>query len=378
MNRNAAVLVVLSCSLASPLAAQQGDLGAYRVTGRVLMEDGSPVPDAAGVELLCNAQIRKRVKPYSNGDFMVVLGDDSSDTLDIATPRNPATSSTSPYNAPSNTAGANARIGGGTTAGEDAGRFDLTGCELRAAMPGFQSNLIALGPRRRLDKSEVGMLVLRRTAAVDAVMISANTLAAPSRARVAFENARREAQKEKSDYAYAGAELKKALDEYPNFAAAWHLLGIMRLAQKDSAAASEAFQKAIAADPSYVEPYIELASMEVMQQRWISAVKWIEPALKLNPNIPYANYLGASVYFQLGNYDAAERSALALWTTRDVERFPMTHYILGAVKAQRGDYESAAARFRDFLATKPDAAHAQAVGELLADWEREGRIQKIP
>jgi tetratricopeptide (TPR) repeat protein len=378
MNRNAVVLVVLSCSLASPLAAQQGDLGAYRVTGRVLMEDGSPVPDAAGVELLCNAQIRKRVKPYANGDFMVVLGDDSSDTLDIATPRNPATSATSPYNAPSNTAGANARIGGATTAGEDAGRFDLSGCELRAAMPGFQSNLIALGPRRRLDKSEVGMLVLRRTAAVDAVMISANTLAAPSRARVAFENARREAQKEKWDYAYAGAELKKALDEYPNFAAAWHLLGIMRLAQKDSDAASEAFQKAIAADPSYVEPYVELASMDVMQQRWISAVKWIEPALKLNPNIPYANYLGASVYFQLGNYDAAERSALALWKTRDVERFPMTHYILGAVKAQRGDYESAAARFRDFLATKPDAAHAQAIGELLADWEREGRIQKIP
>src|SRR6185436_6936524 len=136
MNRNAAVLVALSCSLASPLAAQQGDLGAYRVTGRVLMEDGSPVPDAAGVELLCNAQIRKRVKPYANGDFMLVLGDDSSDTLDIATPRNPATSSTAAFNAPSNTAGNNARIGAATPGSDDAGRFDLSGCELRAAMPG--------------------------------------------------------------------------------------------------------------------------------------------------------------------------------------------------------------------------------------------------
>ena len=76
MNKRAVGVAVLSCALASPLAAQQGDLGAYRVTGRVLMEDGSPVPDAAGVELLCNAQIRKRVKPYANGDFMLVLGDD--------------------------------------------------------------------------------------------------------------------------------------------------------------------------------------------------------------------------------------------------------------------------------------------------------------
>jgi hypothetical protein len=84
------------------------------------------------------------------------------------------------------------------------------------------------------------------------------------------------------------------------------------------------------------------------------------------------------VHFQLGNLDAAERSALAVWRTRDVERFPVTHYILGAIKAQRGDFESAAARFRDYLATRPDAATTETVNELLADWEREGRIARIP
>jgi tetratricopeptide (TPR) repeat protein len=335
------------------------------------MEDASRVPDAAGVELICNAQIRKRVKPYANGDFIVVLGDDSSDThgLDIATPRNPASSGTT---APFSTRKEQA------LGGEDVGRFDFSGCELRAAMPGYQSNLITLGPRRRLDKPEVGQLTLRRVGGIDAVMISANMLAAPPRARVAFDNARREAEKEKWDYAYAEGELKKALDEYPTFAAAWHLTGIMRLSQKDSPAAVEAFKKAIAADATYVEPYVELASIAVMQQHWIEAANWIDPALKLNPNIPYANYLGASVHFQLGNLDAAERSALAVWRTRDVERFPVTHYILGAIKAQRGDFESAAARFRDYLATRPDAATTKTVNELLADWEREGRIARIP
>jgi tetratricopeptide (TPR) repeat protein len=244
-------------------------------------------------------------------------------------------------------------------------------------MPGYQSNLITLGPRRRLDKSEVGQLVMHRVGAVDAVMVSANMLAAPPRARVAFDNARREAHKEKPDHALAAGELKKAIEEYPNFAAAWHLLGIMRLSQKDQAGANEAFRKAIAADGSYVEPYVELASMEMVQQRWAEAAKWIEPAVKLNPNIPYANYLAASVHFQLGNLEAAERAALAVWNSRDVERFPLTHYILGGIKAQRGDFESAAARFRDYLATKPDAAAAQSVGELLSDWEREGRITKV-
>ena len=368
MSWKAAALVLVSFSFAPAVSAQQGDLGAYRVTGRVVLEDGAPIPDAVAVELICSGQVRKRARPYTNGDFMVLLGEDSSDTPDVATPRNPTSAVSTPFNQKQQQ----------SLGGEDVGRFDFSGCELRATLPGFQSNLIALGPRRRLDNSEVGMLVLRRLTGVDAIMVSANTLAAPSKARLAFENARREAQKEKSDYAYASAELKKALDEYPTFAAAWHLLGIMRLSQKDSAAAGEAFKKAIAADATYVEPHIELASMAVMQQHWIEAIKWVEPALKLNPNIPYANYLGAWVYFQLGNLDAAERSALALWKTRDVERYPLTHYILGAIKAQRGDFESAAARFRDFLATKPDAATTQSVNELLADWEREGRITKVP
>ena len=368
MNRKAAAVAILSMLEVSPLPAQQGDLGAYRVSGRIVMEDGAPISDSVFTELICSGQVRKRVKPYANGDFSVLLSEDSSDTMDVTTPRNLTTAPSTPFNQKQQQ----------SLGGEDVGRFDFSGCELRATLPGYQSNLIALGPRRRLDNSEVGMLVLRRLAGVDAIMISANTLAAPSKARLAFDNARRDAQKEKPDHAYTVIELKKALAEYPTFAAAWHLLGITRLAQKDSAGANEAFRKAIEAEATYVEPYVELASMEVVQQRWAEAVKWIDPALKLNPNIPYANYLGASVHFQLGNIDASERAALGLWRTREVDRYPLTHYILGAIKAQRGDFESAAARFRDFLATKPDAATSQSVSEMLSDWEREGRIAKTP
>lgn len=365
MNNTVAAAAVLCLSLTSPALAWQTDPGAYRATGRVVMEDGSPIPDAVMVEFVCNAQVQKRVKPYANGDFVLVLGADSSDITDLTMTRSGASAGAVPFSTKGQNLG-----------GEDVGRFDFTGCEVRALLAGFQSNRIALGPRRRLDKSEIGQLVLRNLSGVDAVMVSANMLAAPSAARLAFDNARREIQKEKPDYAIVAVELKKALDAYPGFAAAWHLLGITRLAQKDSAAASEAFQKAIGADGSYIEPYVELASIELVQQRWTEAARWIDPALKLNPNIPYANYLAASVHFQLGNLDQAERAALALWNTPEVARYPLTHYILGAVKAQRGDFESAAARFRDFLATKPAEETAKSVGELLAEWEREGRITK--
>ncbi len=364
MRRDIAAAVFF-LSLASPVLAWQSDPGAYRATGRVVMQDGSPIPDAVMVEFICHAQVQKRVKPFANGDFVLVLGNDSSDLPDLTMPRSATAAGALPFSTKGQNLG-----------GEDVGRFDFSGCEVQALLAGFQSNRIVLGPRRRLDKSEIGQLVLRSTSGVDAVMVSANMLAAPSSSRLAFDNARREIQNEKPDYALVAVELKKALDGCPTFAAAWHLLGITRLAQKNTAEAVAAFRKAIEADANYIEPYVELASIELVQQRWADAARWIDPALKLNPNIPYANYLAASVHFQLGNLDQAERAALALWNTPEVARYPLTHYILGAVKAQRGDFESAAARFRDFLATKPAVETAQSVNELLSEWEREGRITK--
>ena len=43
----------------SPLQAQQPSAGTYQVTGRVVMEDGSPVSSAMSVELICSGRIRK-------------------------------------------------------------------------------------------------------------------------------------------------------------------------------------------------------------------------------------------------------------------------------------------------------------------------------
>jgi hypothetical protein len=96
------------------------------------------------------------------------------------------------------------------------------------------------------------------------------------------------------------------------------------------------------------------------------------------PGITYVNYLDASANFQLGEFDAAEQSALQVEKSRDLEFYPLTLYILGVVDAHHGRFEPAAARFRRFLQTHPDPAPSDAVKELLGQWEQDGRIKYIP
>jgi hypothetical protein len=64
---------------------------------------------------------------------------------------------------------------------------DLIGCEIRAALPGFRSDLVNLIGRRSFDNPDVGTIVLHRLGNVEGTTISVTSLRAPKDARKAFE-----------------------------------------------------------------------------------------------------------------------------------------------------------------------------------------------
>ena len=355
MRRTLPEAAVVSFLFAASLWAQQAPTGRdYQVTGRIVMGDRSPVPLTASVELLCNGQVRKRVRAYTNGDFSLPLGTDASDPPDVATPTDLFGGQKIPFDTRPVAASS------GASAGSDAGRFDLSGCEVRAVLPGYQSNQIALGPRRLLDKPDIGQLVL--------------TQAAPDKARKAFDTALKGLQKENPDYANAAKELEKAVDAYPVFAAAWNLLGRTRLALTDAGGARAAFGKSISADPKYAEPYIHLARLEVDEGRWGETINLMTQVQQLNPYLPDAHYLRALAHFQLGEFDAAEKWALEVQKNSDLQPYPVIYYILGAIDARRGNFDSAAAKLRQFLQTNPDAATADSVRKILAEWAKADQV----
>jgi cytochrome c-type biogenesis protein CcmH/NrfG len=353
------VLVALCVLLACPLQAQQRDAApGNQVTGRLIMEDGSPIPSSAAVELRCQGQVRRRVRAYANGDFSLLLGADSSETPDISVPAD-LVGGKVPFDT---------RPTGRATGGGDIGRFDSSGCDLRALLPGFQSNTIAIGPRRAMDNSDVGTLLLRRLVAPDGAVMLASTLAAPEKARKAYEHAWMYLQMEKPDYANAAKELAKAVEGYPAFAQAWNLMGRTRFAMADGGGARDAFRRSILADSKYAEPYVQLARIEMQSGDWAETIRWASQAQQLTPYDPDANYLSAFASFQLGDFDAAEQSALEVERSSALSRFPVAYYILASAEARHGEFEIAAARLRQFLQTNPDPDTAVSVRAILAEW----------
>ena len=214
--------------------------------------------------------------------------------------------------------------------------IDLSNCELQARLPGYQSDVIALGRRRALDNPDVGLIILHSMKAPVIGTVSLKTLAAPKDARKAYEKAAKELQKENPNFSKASKELTKAVEIYPEFAAAWYLLGEVRLAQNDRPAASEAFEEAKSADSEYVNPYLSQVMMALEEEQWLEAARLSGQALKLSPRLTKAHYFNALANSSLGRINVAEESALWVLDRNQAQTYPLVYYVLGISGCQRG------------------------------------------
>jgi len=154
------------------------------------------------------------------------------------------------------------------------------------------------------------------------------------------------------------------------------MLGEVRMVQSDRSGAAEAFELAIAADAEYASPRVSLAFIALEEERWEDAAQSSDEALQISPDHIKAHYYNAVANSSLGKVDAAEASALRVQESGEVQNYPLIHYVLGWIMSQRGDFDSAAAQFRNFLEIQPEARLAERLIEQLADWVEQGLIQE--
>ena len=351
-------------------ANSPGPLPPILLIGRVIFDDGTRPQEPVLVEMLCYGEVRRQTYAI-RGQFSLQFGTSrpvtfmDSSVSDAAQDDEFFQANRLGVDRPSQAFSKNVL-----------NNLDLSGCELRARLPGFQSERIQLGRRRPLDTPDVGEIVLHRLSDVGDTTVSVTTLRAPKKAKKAYENAQKELKKKKASPSRARRELENAVKVFPEFAAAWHLLGEVRLTRKDSTGARQAFEKAIAADPEYVLPYLSLAKLEVEQGRWEDAAKWSSGVIELNPHIMYAHYLSAAANYSLGKLDLAEEAVQEVQKSGEAQRYPVTYFILGGILAQRGNIPSATAEFNRFLQVQPEGPLAQQSKQILAEWERRGLIGK--
>jgi tetratricopeptide (TPR) repeat protein len=324
------------------------------LTGKVVLEDGTPPADQVAVQLVCRSTPRTIAYTDRKGNFSVDVNNRNS-----IVPFEDASES-------------NSGFGNGSFGNRSARsglERDLMGCDLQASLPGFRSDVSHLGARRSLDNPDVGTLFLHRLSNVEGLTISATSALAPKDAAKALEKARENEKKEK--WQDAQKELNKAVSIYPKYAAAWYELGNVQREQKDIASARESYAKSLEADAKFVSPYLQLADLAGREQKWQEAAEDSDRLLRLNPvDFPEAWLVNAIANFNLGKLDAAEKSAREGLTHDTEHHFPRINLLLGVVLAQKRDYSGSAANLKDYLHYAPNAPDAERVKKQLEQVEQ--------
>jgi len=344
---------------------------AVYISGKVVLDNGEVPPEPVTIVQVCNGQGRPETYTDSKGRFSYEVGGNSTIALTDA-----AYSGAGGLPGQPNRGG----IGGFGSAGiggvDAFGGVDLSGCEVRAELPGFLSDAVQLGRRRPLDNPDIGVIVLRKIGGYDGAAISVTTMEAPKKARKQYDKAMRELRKDNGKLDKAAGLLEEAVAEYPRFALAWTYLGETRMQLEDPGGAAEAFEKAIEADPQYLKPYVSLTRMRLQQEDWAAVNELSEAVLARNPAASQYRYFQAAALFNLQRLEEAEEAVRAIENRGDDEEFPQTHQMLGMIHARRGMFEQAATEFRTYLQLAPNASSGEQIRSQLNEWEALGVIDK--
>lgn len=324
------------------------------LSGSVKLADGTPPPTSVVIERVCNGVVRPEAYTDSKGNFNFMVGGQNGTMF------------------------ADASIGGLDPLDNGPGNIggqrgvnprDLTGCEIRANLPGFQSDSIMLTFRGALDDSEIGIIRLHRLANVNGYTFSITTALAPKDAQKAYEKGAGNIKKQK--WSDAERDLIKAVQTYPKYAVAWYELGRVYQQQKKFDDAGRAHSEAIKIDPKFISPYGQLAVLAAVQEKWDDVVQYTSQLLKLNP------YVAPDIYFYSGvaNYnlhkiDVAENHAREAARLDAQHKNPKINYLLGLILAQKQEYKDAAENIRTYLKLSPNASDTNAVKQMLAEVER--------
>jgi tetratricopeptide (TPR) repeat protein len=187
-----------------------------------------------------------------------------------------------------------------------------------------------------------------------------------------------ELEKDKPNLSKAVKNLQKAVEIYPEYDAAWALLGEVRMEQGKAKEAEAAFSKAAEVNPVAVKPRLGLAQLALEAQQWEEASRLAQEALELEPNTPRGLlYTGLASYYA-EQYGEAMKSFQKLEETGKANSFPIALLHLGMLYAMRGDIPDAAQRLRTYLEVEEESAiqleRRKKIEQQLKVWEEQGLI----
>jgi tetratricopeptide (TPR) repeat protein len=226
----------------------------------------------------------------------------------------------------------------------------------------------AVGPQPPNIADTDESCLLWTVAKVQGPTISAATLKVPGKARGEYRKGCTDLKGKK--LASAEDHLRKAVQEYPQYAAAWALLGQVLEAGNRIGEARSACSQASGVDSSYVPAYLCLADVAAQLNEWHQTLDLADRALTLDPvqNV-YGNFYSAMAQFHLSNLPAAERNALETIDADHLHRVPQAHLLLAQIYGAKHDFYGASVQLRAYLKVAPSSTDSAVVRKSLAELE---------
>lgn len=346
------------------------------LSGKVILDDGTPPPSPVVMELLCSGNPRPQGYTDSKGRFSFQLGQNSDVMADASYSSGPGLQPGGGSFGGANTMNSMGGMGGRSSLGgnSDAIGRGLLGCELRASLAGFRSDTVSLVNHRSLDNPDVGTIVLHRMANVEGLTISATSTMAPKDARKAYEKGLEHERKNKLDD--AEKNFQKAVDIYPKYAAAWSELGRIHEMRNEPDDARKAYAQALAADSKFVNPYEGMYRLAARENKWQEVADTSNRVIHLNAfDFPGAYFYNAVANLNLHNLDAAEKSAREAVKLDARHQNPKEEHLLGIILAQKQDYTGAAQHLQAFLKLVPEGKESEQVKQQLEEVQKVAQTQ---
>jgi TolA-binding protein len=203
-------------------------------------------------------------------------------------------------------------------------------------------------------------------AGVQGVTVSLARLAVPKDARKNFENAC--ASLRDKHLPQAEEQVRKAIGEYPNFVAAWVMLGQILTSQQQPDKAREACSHALNADANYVPAYLCMADITYGAESWDEVLDYSTRALALDPvHDAYAFFYSAAALYNKGDLARAENNAAHAVEIDRLHRDPEMVFLLAKIHQAQGAASAAVAELHEYLKLAPDSKDSNLAKKNLAD-----------
>jgi Tfp pilus assembly protein PilF len=304
--------------LVEPVAA---DTYQVILKGKVVMQDGSPLPSVAGLQRICSDYQGNVPGPITNKKGEYLWRMDTDNMLTRA-------------------------------------------CRLEATMVGYVSTSIDISDLSGFISTvkELPPLVLSAKGS-DPRSVNNSDSDVPSNARVAWKAAMKAGDAGK--LTELASQLQMVVAAAPKFARGWHTLGVAYETAQMPAEARDAYVHATELDPKMVVAWVTLSRVDVLTKDWEGASKAADTAIKLDTKRMYAEvYLHRAVArFELKDLDGAEASAKE--TLQSKQKLARAEFVLGRILAAKGDAAGAKEHIEKYLELNPKTPDADLIRSYL-------------